>query len=61
MRRHRVRHLLMGGQACIIYGAAEFSRDADLAVLADPDNLSRLARALAELDAELVAVPRGDE
>ena len=23
---HRVRHLLMGGQACVLYGAAEFSR-----------------------------------
>jgi hypothetical protein len=26
-RRCEVRSLLMGGQACIIYGAAEFSRD----------------------------------
>ena len=24
---HRVRHLLMGGQACVLYGAAQFSRD----------------------------------
>jgi hypothetical protein len=24
---HEVRHLLMGGQACVFYGAAEFSRD----------------------------------
>jgi hypothetical protein len=27
MRAHRVRALLMGGQACVFYGAAEFSRD----------------------------------
>ena len=26
---HRVRALLMGGQACVFYGAAEFSREAD--------------------------------
>ena len=34
-RRHRVRALLMGGQACILYGAAEFSRDTDFVVLCD--------------------------
>jgi hypothetical protein len=28
-QKHRVRALLIGGQACIIYGAAEFSRDSD--------------------------------
>jgi hypothetical protein len=27
MREHGVQALLMGGQACILYGAAEFSRD----------------------------------
>lgn len=47
----------MGGQACILYGAAEFSRDADLAVLASPQNLQRLGNALAELRAEAIAVP----
>ena len=35
MRAHRVRALLMGGQACVFYGAAEFSRDTDFAILAD--------------------------
>jgi hypothetical protein len=52
-----VRALLMGGQACVLYGAAEFSRDIDLAILADSGNLARLRRALAELQAELIAVP----
>lgn len=47
----------MGGQACVFYGAAEFSRDTDLAVLADAANLARLRTALAELQAELIAVP----
>ena len=39
-RKHRVRALLMVGQACILYGAAEFSRDVDVAV--DDINLSQL-------------------
>jgi hypothetical protein len=47
----------MGGQACVLYGAAEFSRDLDLALLPDPTNLDRLQAALAELDAEVIAVP----
>lgn len=47
----------MGGQACVLYGAAEFSRDADFAVLASPDNLGRLTDALADLQAEVIAVP----
>jgi len=46
MRTHRVRALLMGGQACIFYGAAEFSRDTDLAILASSENLARLKKAL---------------
>jgi hypothetical protein len=47
----------MGGQACVFYGAAEFSRDTDLAILADAGNLARLRKALAELQAECIAVP----
>ena len=42
MAARQVRALLMGGQACVFYGAAEFSRDTDLAVLAEPENLERL-------------------
>ena len=47
----------MGGQACVFYGAAEFSRDTDLAILASPDNLACFSVALADLDAECIAVP----
>ncbi len=57
MRAQRVRALLMGGQACVFYGAAEFSRDTDFAILADAANLARLRKALAELRAEPIAVP----
>jgi hypothetical protein len=60
IRRHRVHALLMGGQACVLYGAAEFSRDIDLAILADPQNLARLQKALADLKAEPIAVPPFD-
>jgi hypothetical protein len=47
----------MGGQACVLYGGAEFSRDTDLVIVADPDNLARLAAAAADLDAHPIAVP----
>ena len=57
MQRHRVQALLMGGQACVFYGAAEFSRDTDLAILASAENLVRLTAALADLQAQLIAVP----
>ena len=56
MRAHRVRALLMGGQACVFYGAAEFSRDTDLAILADTVNLARLRKALGELQFGCVLV-----
>jgi hypothetical protein len=47
----------MGGQACVFYGAAEFSRDADLVVLASAENLAALQAALDQLKAERIAVP----
>ncbi len=54
---HRVRALLIGGQACVFYGAAEFSRDTDLALLASDDNLALLRAALRDLHARRIAVP----
>ncbi len=47
----------MGGQACVLYGAAEFSRDVDLALLPNPANFDRLTAALDDLQAEVIAVP----
>jgi hypothetical protein len=47
----------MGGQACVLYGAAEFTRDSDFCVAADGDNLRRLRAALAELRARRTFVP----
>jgi hypothetical protein len=60
IRRSGARTLLMGGQACVFYGAAEFSRDLDLLILAGAGNLALLASALDELAAQPIAVPRLD-
>ncbi|MDI6774325.1 MAG: hypothetical protein QME60_02875 [Verrucomicrobiota bacterium] len=57
IRRRQVRCLLLGGQACIVYGAAEFSRDTDLAVMPDQETFDRFNAALRDLKAECVAVP----
>ena len=57
LRRHGVETLLIGGQASILYGGAEFSRDLDLLIAASPAALPRLEQALADLDAGLIAVP----
>lgn len=54
----QTRALLMGGQACILYGAAEFSRDIDLAILISPENLDHLRAALSALQAEPFFFPR---
>jgi hypothetical protein len=53
--------LLIGGQACIIYGAAEFSRDSDFVVLCDAANLDRLRKALGLLKAVNIYVPPLDQ
>ncbi len=57
---HRVRCLLIGGQASILYGGAEFSRNVDIVILTSPENLQRLEKALAELQATSKAVPPFD-
>ena len=47
----------MGGQACVLYGAAEFSKDSDFAVFASPENLVAIEAALRDLQAQNIAVP----
>ncbi|OGC43546.1 hypothetical protein A2Y85_07595 [candidate division WOR-3 bacterium RBG_13_43_14] len=56
-QKYRVKSLLIGGQACIIYGAAEFSRDTDFVILCETDNLTRLKQALKTLKARNIYVP----
>lgn len=50
----------MGGQACVFYGAAQFSKDIDFTLLADEENYTRLKAALLELKADRIAVPDFD-
>jgi len=50
----------MGGQACVFYGAAQFSKDVDFLVLAEMSNFAGLHAALGELEAVPIAVPRFD-
>lgn len=50
----------MGGQACVFYGAVQFSKDVDFVLLASEENFSRLLAALDELNARGIAVPRFD-
>jgi len=57
LRATDVPALLMGGQACVLYGAAEFSRDLDLAILSTPDKIDRLATSMREMGASVIAVP----
>ena len=52
--------LLMGGQACVFYGAAQFSKDIDFLILAEDENFEGLHAALGELKATRIAVPRFD-
>jgi hypothetical protein len=59
-QKNGVQALLMGGQACVFYGAAQVSKDIDFAVLPEPANIQRLRSALAELAAERIAVPPFD-
>jgi len=61
MGTHRVRALLMGDQACVSYGAAEFSRDVDFAILTSPANLGAPRNTLKALAAEPRSVDRSDD
>jgi hypothetical protein len=47
----------MGGQACILYGAAEFSRDLDLLININKKNIEGIQEALKGLEAETIFVP----
>jgi len=56
-RKHNIRALLIGGQAAILYGGAEFSRDIDFAVAVSSRNLHKVRKALDELGAEQIFFP----
>ena len=60
IQKHQVQALLMGGQACVFYGAAQFSKDIDFLILAEEENFEGLHAALGELNAVRIAIPRFD-
>lgn len=50
----------MGGQACVLYGAAEFSRDIDLHILLEDKTVGIFNELIVLLNAEVIAVPGFD-
>lgn len=61
LNRHRVRYVVIGGLAAVLHGSPLRTDDADICPARCQDNLDRLARALAELDARIALPddPRG--
>ncbi len=55
--KHKIKALLIGGQATILYGGADFSRDIDFTVMVSPENITLLKSCLIELNAKRVYVP----
>ena len=58
MQEHDATCLLMGGQACVLYGAAEFSKDVDFVVLANRPNLDNLRKAMETLQKDWPMIQR---
>ena len=47
--KHKVQYIVIGGQAVVVYGASQFTRDADFWINPTKINLNRLKKALKEL------------
>lgn len=56
LNRERVRYLLIGGFAVILHGLVRTTKDVDLLVDVDPDNIAALKRALGDLADNAVAL-----
>lgn len=61
LREQNLQYLLMGGQACVLYGGVQFSNDTDITFLADETSLLHLQNALQELKATVITVPTLDK
>lgn len=59
LAKHRVEYLTIGGIAIQAYGGQRLTQDLDVMIAAAPENLSRLADALSELDARILG-PDGE-
>ena len=55
--RHGVKFIVIGGQAEYIFGSPRVTFDVDLCYERSPENLNRMAAALAELNVKLRNVP----
>ena len=53
LNRHGVRYVVIGGIAALLHGSGLTTLDLDITPAGDGENLTRLAAALAELDARL--------
>jgi hypothetical protein len=54
LARHEVEYVTVGGIAIQAHGGQRVTQDLDVAIAASADNLDRLARALADLDARIL-------
>lgn len=61
LARHRVEYVLIGGLAATLHGSPAVTNDADICPARTPQNLTRLAEALREIEvrARTDAEPRG--
>ena len=55
----RVEFILIGGVAATAYGASRLTEDVDVLYQRTPENIARLAAALAPIDPYLRGVPAG--
>jgi hypothetical protein len=53
LNNHHVRFIIVGGMAVAAHGFVRATKDLDIVPASDRDNLTRLAAALRELDAEI--------
>lgn len=59
--RHGVEFVLIGGQAEVLYGGERVTYDVDVCPRWTPENLARLAAALAEIHPRMRGLRAGDE
>lgn len=57
LNQTKVRYLVIAGRACIFYGATEFTRDLDIWVEPETENLIRIRQAMKQLGAKQRFLP----
>ncbi len=57
LNREKVQYLVIAGRACIFYGATEFTRDLDIWIDPDTENLTRIRQAMKHLGARQRFLP----